>query len=321
MPIDYDALSLTELIKLRDEIERETRARYQRSVVLVFTDVVGSTAYFERFGDAAGRALLQRHLDLLGSVLSLHDGRIVDTAGDGAFCVFERLLPGLLSMSELQALIARDNSQRAPEHQLGLRIGLHLGEVLTDGAIVTGDAVHLAARICSTSDAGQIVLSQSTAHALPPTFRVRCRPLPAAQLKGFAEAVPLAMFGWRDPRLFPSRVLLAHTGEELDLPCRPTVRFGRLSHHEGQVANEIVLQHPNPEIMRRISRWHFELVQQPNGLYLRTVSRAQTEVDGVAVPIGQSVQVHPGSVIRVAYGLELRLLSPGAAGGEETLIG
>ncbi len=320
MTIDYGALSLTDLIKLQDEIERETQARYGKKLTLVFTDVAGSTAYFERHGDTAGRALLQRHLDQLREIIELHQGRIVDTAGDGAFCTFPKLLPAVLAMSKLQAQISQDNSRRSAEHCLGVRIGLHLGEVLTDGVIVTGDAVHLAARVSSTADAGEIHLTQSTLEQLPPSFRVRCRPLPPAQLKGFAEQVPLAALEWRDTRLFPSKMVVQELGLELDLPSMDVVRFGRLAEHEGKSANEVVLAHPDPQAMRRISRWHFELHRRPRGLFLRAVSRAQTEVDGRPIALGEEVQVRPGSTIRVGWVLNIRLLSPGLSGGDETII-
>jgi class 3 adenylate cyclase len=321
MTIDYDAMTLTELIKLQDDIEREIRARYEKPVTLVFTDVVGSTAYFERFGDAAGRALLQRHLDMLDNVMSLHQGRVVDTAGDGAFCTFERLLPGVLAMSELQSMIAADNGRRSSEQRMGLRIGIHAGEVLTDGVIVTGDAVHMAARVSNTANAGEIHLTQTTMMQLPPAFRVRCKPLPAARLKGFAESVPLASLEWRDSKLFPTQLHIVETDQTMDMPPGDTIRFGRLEEHEGKPANEIVLAHPDPQVMRRISRWHFELHRRSNGMFLRVVSRANTEVDGKVVSLGEEVQVKPGANIRIGWVLTMRLLSPAAAGAEETIIG
>ncbi|MFH1464421.1 MAG: adenylate/guanylate cyclase domain-containing protein [Pseudomonadota bacterium] len=321
MPSPLDDLGLTDLIKLQDELQRVIRARFERELCLVFTDVVGSTAYLERFGDAAGRALLQRHLDLLGRVVGVADGRIVDTAGDGAFCVFSRLLPAVAALSDLQVMVARDNAGRSAEHHLGLRVGLHFGPVLTDGTLVSGDSVHLAARVSSTADAGQIHLTQSALAQLPAAMRVRCRLLEPVRLKGFSEPVQLASLEWRDPRRFPTRLRIEEAGIEVDLPSQDLVRIGRLPEHEGQPANEVVLTHPDPEILRRISRWQCELHRHADGLFLRSVSRAVTELDGRPVPMGQSVQVFPGQAIRLSSVLTLRLLSPGAAGGDETVIG
>ena len=68
--IDFETMSLGDFIRHQDRVARELKRRFERDVALMFTDVVGSTAYFERHGDAAGRALVQRHLDLLEVALA-----------------------------------------------------------------------------------------------------------------------------------------------------------------------------------------------------------------------------------------------------------
>ena len=88
MSTDLDALTFTEMIQLQTQLGEAVKRRFEKQLCLVFTDVVGSTAYFARFGDAAGRGLQQRHFDLLRHALPAGGGRIVDTAGDGAFAVF-----------------------------------------------------------------------------------------------------------------------------------------------------------------------------------------------------------------------------------------
>ena len=46
-------------------------------LALVFSDIVGSTPYFERFGDAAGHQLQQLHFDVLGRCLPARGGRVI----------------------------------------------------------------------------------------------------------------------------------------------------------------------------------------------------------------------------------------------------
>src|SRR4051794_4305539 len=81
-------LSMTDILRLQERLSRELRSRFEKPLALGFSDVVGSTPYFERFGDEAGRKLQQRHFDLLQQIAIPAGGRIVDTAGDGAFLVF-----------------------------------------------------------------------------------------------------------------------------------------------------------------------------------------------------------------------------------------
>src|SRR5437868_11862147 len=146
------------MIQLQTRLGEALKRRFEKRLCLCFSDVVGSTPYFARFGDAAGRGLQQRHLDLLGQALAGHGGRIVDTAGDGAFTVFAGVEQAAESFIALENLASAQNAGYAREHQLAVRIGLHYGPALTDGVAVTGDSVNYAARVASSGGPGEIRL-------------------------------------------------------------------------------------------------------------------------------------------------------------------
>ena len=58
-------LGMTEIVRLQNQLQHELRRRFERSLLMAFSDIVGSTPYFSRFGDAVGRQLHQLHFDLL----------------------------------------------------------------------------------------------------------------------------------------------------------------------------------------------------------------------------------------------------------------
>src|SRR6185436_21112931 len=136
--LDLSTLGLTEIVRLQNQLQQELRRRFERSLLMVFSDIVGSTPYFARFGDAVGRQLHQLHFDLLGQAATDAKGRIVDAVGDGVFCVFPGADAGVRGIVAFQQAMARENAARAREHQLAVRIGMHWGSVLTDGEMVTG---------------------------------------------------------------------------------------------------------------------------------------------------------------------------------------
>ena len=100
---------MTEIIRLQTLLSQELARRFERSMALVFTDVVDSTHYFAQFGDEAGRRLQQLHIDLLERCLPVHEGRIVDTVGDGAFTCFASATAGVQAMVALRNLVAAHN--------------------------------------------------------------------------------------------------------------------------------------------------------------------------------------------------------------------
>ena len=90
---------MTEIIRLQTVLSQELTRRFERKAALAFTDVVDSTRYFAQFGDEAGRRLQQLHLDLLEKSID-GAGRIVDTAGDGAFISFPSAMAAVGAMVE-----------------------------------------------------------------------------------------------------------------------------------------------------------------------------------------------------------------------------
>jgi len=303
--IDYDALSLREFIQLQDEIGREMQRRFRRFQALIFTDVVGSTTYFERWGDAAGRALIERHNALLTAALRSVGGRIIDTAGDGAFSLCENVERGLAALQALQETVGSGNAGRPSHQHLRVRSGLHWGAVLMDGPLVTGDAVNLAARVAASAHPAGIRLTEAAYEQLPVFLRVRCKRLPEEQLKGIREPVRMLRFDWRDPSRFPTTVRVQETGEVFEIPRKERVTFGRLAEHEGVRANDVVLSHPDPQMALRISRWHMELSWTPEGFLLRPLSRGAVEIEGVRLTRDTPVLVTPGTSVRVSRVLTL----------------
>jgi class 3 adenylate cyclase len=304
MSVDFEALGqtlgMTEIIRLQNVLSRELTRRFEKAVALAFSDLVGSTPYFARFGDEAGRRLQQRHLDLLQAAIARGSGRIVDTAGDGAFLAFGSADEAITAMIESQKLISAENLAQSREHQLNVRQGVHYGSVLTDGIIVTGDAVNLCSRVSGSADPGEIRTTREAFLALTnAAYRVICRTVPSVILKGFARPVDVMAVEWRDPNVFPYAVVIEETRQETVLPSQDIITFGRLREHNGAPANDVVIELGDPGLSNKISRWHFELRRKATGFVLHSLSSQPTEVDGATLVSGQQAPVRPGSRVVV----------------------
>ena len=322
--IDLSKLGMTEIVRLQNQLQQELTRRFEHRLLMVFSDIAGSTPYFARFGDAMGRQLQQLHYDLVDEGLGSTGGRLVDVAGDGVFCVFPTADAGVRGVVALHQAMVRANASRAREHQLGLRIGIHWGRALTDGVAVTGDGVHVAARVATAAEPGMVCLTRHAFQELGTEQRLHCRLLGKRRLKGLAQPVELFELQWRDPEAYPCRVRVEENGTEIALPQQDIVSFGRLAEHEGASANDVVLSHPDPERARQISRWHFELRRTVDGMRLRALSDAATTLDGRRVDKGVDVLVRTGSCIGVGSVLVLRLMGPAwrtpDAGDSQTMV-
>ena len=78
-----------------------------------------------------------------------------------------------------------------------------------------------------------------------------------------------------------------------------------------------MLGHPDPDKVRQISRWHFELRRVADGLRLRALTDSGTEVDGQRIARGGETPVRAGSQIRIAEVLTLVLAGAERPGGSD----
>jgi hypothetical protein len=176
--------------------------------------------------------------------------------------------------------------------------------------VVSGDSVNLCSRVATSANSGEIRLTREVFQDLAATHRLDCRPLGPVELKGVSRQIELFTLDWRDRSMFPTLFRIEESGEEVTLPQQDIISFGRLSEHEGTLANDVILSLPDPLQARQISRWHFELRRFADGFHVRPVSDGATEVDGELIAKGQEVVIKPGSKIRVAYVLTLTFDSP-----------
>jgi class 3 adenylate cyclase len=120
---------------------------------VLFTDLVGSTERASQLGDAAWSELLERHHTQTRSAVGQHGGETVKTLGDGVLATFSGPAQAVRCAGEVIVAAEADG--------LEVRSGVHTGEVEVGNDDVSGLAVHLAARIMSEAEPGEIVVSRT----------------------------------------------------------------------------------------------------------------------------------------------------------------
>ncbi len=187
-------LSLVEIIQLQNHISKTLTQRFERDISLASSDIVGSTSYFARFGDEAGRRLQQLHYDLFAESINETQGQIVDNIGDGILKAFPTVESAIKSSLRFKQLLQQSNFQLSPDQHWTTRISIHWGKVLTDNITFTGDSVNLCAKICSTAQPGEIRLSKVAFNELPSIFRLACRTLRSKNLPRTSQSIEMVQF-------------------------------------------------------------------------------------------------------------------------------
>jgi class 3 adenylate cyclase len=153
----------------RSEQVDETEGLGIRQVTLLFTDLKGSTAMYERLGDLNAYALVREHFALLGAIVQEHSGAIVKTIGDAVMAAFCRPGDAVSAALHMLGKIEGYNSEHGGPSII-LKVGAHCGPsiavTLNENLDYFGQTVNVAARVQSLAGAGEICISEAL-HAAP----------------------------------------------------------------------------------------------------------------------------------------------------------
>jgi TolB-like protein/class 3 adenylate cyclase len=128
--------------------------------------------------------------DLFDPTISVHHGRVVKRAGDGALIEFRSVVDAVRCAIEVQNGMVERNAGLPPERRIELRCGIHLGDVVEeiDGDLM-GDGVNIAARLEGIAKPGAICLSEDAYRQVKARLDLAVTDLGEQSLKNIAEPV------------------------------------------------------------------------------------------------------------------------------------
>ncbi len=129
-----------------------------RLTTVLAADVVGYSALMDRDRQGTFVALMSFREDTLQPLLTAHKGKLIKSMGDGWIVEFQ-------STSNAADFAIAVQSSLKPDG-IRLRIGIHTGEVVTDGDDIFGDGINVAARLEALAEPDQILMSDTSHNSL-----------------------------------------------------------------------------------------------------------------------------------------------------------
>jgi class 3 adenylate cyclase len=155
------------------------------TVTVLFSDIEDSSAIYEKLGDLRAQEVVRVHNEIFRQHVAAHKGFEVKAMGDGFMIAFSSARRALLCAIAVQRSFAA-YCESHPDQPIRVRMGLHVGETISESYDFFGKAVILAARIAAFARGGQILVS-STLHDLAVSAGdLRFAPAGEKELKGLA---------------------------------------------------------------------------------------------------------------------------------------
>lgn len=160
----------------------------QVTLAVLFADMCGSTALYEKLGEERARRIIAQFVLDLGAEVTKYKGLVIKSVGDEVLCTFPNAEVAMNAACSMQRAVARgiyDDDQKVK-----VRIGFHYGEVTCEDGEISGDTVNAAARVMSITRADQIMATLPAVNNLPPGLRSQLNQVMRAefsQKEGFFE--------------------------------------------------------------------------------------------------------------------------------------
>lgn len=130
-----------------------------KAVTVLFTDLQGSTAIYERMGDLRAYDLVRHHFAALRAIVAAEGGAVVKTIGDAVMASFADPLWAMRAAVRMSRAVSS-----LGEGELLLKIGLHSGPCiaveLNERLDYFGRTVNIAARVQGLAASGEIVCTE-----------------------------------------------------------------------------------------------------------------------------------------------------------------
>jgi adenylate cyclase len=200
-------------------------------------------------------------VNLIEPKIAEHRGRVVRTTGDGILSEFSSAVDAVRCAVDIQLSMASANLSVAATKRVEFRIGIHVGDIISDDGDIFGDGVNIAARLEALSDPGGICVSSRVQEDVEGRIDVVFKDGGEQQLKNIAR---------------PVRIYKIHVGRPeapkasppmLALPGKPSVAVLPFQNMSGDAEQDYFADGMAEDITTALSRFRFLFVIARNSSF------------------------------------------------------
>ncbi|MGE0660966.1 MAG: adenylate/guanylate cyclase domain-containing protein [Reyranellaceae bacterium] len=216
---------------------------------IVYADVAGYSRLMGEDEEGTVRKLRLLKTDLIVPLISAHGGRIANTAGDSLLLKFASAVDAVRCAIALQEGIPDAQGEAPAERRLEFRIGVHTGDVISEGADLLGDGVNMAARIQGLADTGCVAISEDTYRLVRDRLALEWRDGGEHEVKNIAR--PVRIWRWSPASATQT---LGNSRAPLTLPDKPSIAVLAFDNMSGDAQQEYFSDGITEDIITGLSK-------------------------------------------------------------------
>ena len=232
----------------------------ERKLAAIFAaDIAG---YSRLMGaDEAGTVVrLKASRAIIDRLIGEHRGRIFNTAGDSVVADFASAVDAVQCAVAVQEAMARESAPQGSAEQMQFRIGIHVGDVVVDGANLLGDGVNIAARMEALAEPGAICVSGAARDQIGNKLPIAFDDLGDQQVKNIERPIRVYRVAGKEQPVLETT---------LPLPDKPSIAVLPFQNISGDTEQEYFADGMVEEIITALSkiRWFFVIARNSTFTY------------------------------------------------------
>src|SRR5271168_2555165 len=161
----------------------------RRLTAILAVDVAGYSRLMGADEEGTLARLKVHRRELVDPKIAEHRGRIVKTTGDGLLAEFSSVVDAVRCAVEFQREMAGRNAGVPPDRRIEFRVGINLGDIISEEGDIFGDGVNIAARLEALAEPGGICLSTAAHEQVRDRLDIAFEDLGEQQFKNIARPV------------------------------------------------------------------------------------------------------------------------------------
>ena len=244
----------------------------ERKLAAIFAGDVAGYSRLMGVDEEGTLAQLKAHRkELVDPKITEHRGHIVKTTGDGMLVEFVSVVDAVRCAVEIQRGMVERNADVPADRRIEFRIGINVGDIISDDNDIYGDGVNVAARLEALAEPGGILVSRNVHDQVRDKLSFGFEDMGEQTVKNIARPigvhrVSLAESAAPRRRSKPTATAKTGTRERANRPSIAVLPFANMS---GDPEQEYFADGISEDIITGLSklRWFFVIARNSSFIY------------------------------------------------------
>ncbi len=171
----------------------------RKLTTIMATDCVSFSKHME-FDELGTLRNLNECRSIIDQKIAEYGGRIFHTAGDSVIAEFDSTVNSVKAAYEFQGELKARSTDAATDLPLNWRVGIHLDDVIVDGANIMGCGVNIAARLESQCEPTEVLVSRIVKEQIERRIEIPIHADGTRKLKNISDQFEVFVVGGDKPR-------------------------------------------------------------------------------------------------------------------------